>query len=223
MKARTLRDTTAILANVPKEQRNALTTQQNLKLRTKCEEGLPEPHFDFLPQGTLPNLDSLKNLYSVHMKVAELKQWLTAGDVHAIFTASSLMYNNPELVYNKVPAAGSSLLKMSTSIQELDFDLVKNWNECLTLAEEKYLVENLLWSGTKIKASLSEKLREKLIEKTMGWPIAYQTGLINFKCNQLLLALALVTIIGVTCNCSLNRFIIIIVGCLWCISGRIIV
>ena len=43
--ARTLRDATAILASVPKEQRNRLTTQQKLKLQTKCEEGLLEPIF----------------------------------------------------------------------------------------------------------------------------------------------------------------------------------
>ena len=33
----------------------------------------------------------------------------------------------------------------------------------------------------KIKSSLSDGLREKLVEKTMGWPIIHQTGVVFFK------------------------------------------
>ena len=57
---RTLRDATSILTSVPKEQRGMLTTQQRLKLQSKCKEGLQEPHFDFLTHGTTANLDLLK-------------------------------------------------------------------------------------------------------------------------------------------------------------------
>ena len=115
------------------------------------------------------------------MKVEELKQSLTAGDMHGIFTVPSMMCNDPGLVYNKVPAARGSPLEIFTSVQEIESELVKDWSEYLTLVGEKYLVKNLLWSGTKIKASLSEKLRKKLIEKTMEWPITYQTGPFYFK------------------------------------------
>ena len=81
------------------------------------------------------------------MKVEELKQSLTAGDMHRIFTVPSMMCNDPGLVYNKVPAAGGLPLEMFTSVQEIDLELVKNWREYLTLTGELYLVENLLWSG----------------------------------------------------------------------------
>ena len=42
-------------------------------------------------------------------------------------------------------------------------------------------MENLLWSAVKIKNSLSDGLRKKLIEKTMGWPIIHHTGVVYFK------------------------------------------
>ena len=48
-------------------------------------------------------------------------------------------------------------------------------------AGENYLVKNMLWSAVKIKSSLSDGLREKLIEKAMGWPIIHQTGVVYFE------------------------------------------
>ena len=67
---RTQRAATALMTNVPKERRNTLTMQQKLKLKMHCEEGLPEPHFDFLTHDeSKKGIESLKTLYSVRMKV----------------------------------------------------------------------------------------------------------------------------------------------------------
>ena len=179
--ARTNRDATSILTSVPKEQRSALTTQQKLKLQAKCEEGLLEPHFDFLTHGSTTNLQSLKMLYSVRMKVEELRQSLTTGDMHGVFLVPDSMCVDPTATFNRMPAAGSAPLDLFNSVQEVSLELAKDWSEFLIQAGEKYLVENLFWSAAKIKASLSDSLREKLIEKTMGWPITHQTGVVYFK------------------------------------------
>ena len=61
-----------------------LTTQQKLKLQTKCEEGLQEPHFDFLSHENSTDLRSLKSLYLVRMKVKDLRQSLTLNDMHGV-------------------------------------------------------------------------------------------------------------------------------------------
>ena len=135
--------------------------QQMLKLQNKCKEGLLEPHFDFLTQGISPNLESLKSLYSVRMKIEELKQALVSNGMHGIFTVPSMMCNDPAGTYNQVPAAGSSPLELFTSASELDLQIIKDWSEYLMLAGEKYLVENLLWSGAKIKEIFRKACWEK--------------------------------------------------------------
>lgn len=179
--ARNQRETASLLTSVPKEQRTALNPQQKIKLKAKCEEPLEEPHFDFLTHDNSSDLTSLQSLYSVRMKVEELRLALTGDDMHGVFTVPSMMCDDPTMTFNQVPAAGCHPLDMFNSIEEVDIELVKNWSEYLTMAGEEYLVENLLWSGVKIKLSLTEGLRAKLMEKTIGWPVMYHTGVVYFK------------------------------------------
>ena len=106
---------------------------------------------------------------------------LIANDMHRVFVVPSTMCDDPTMVYDKVPAAGCHSIDLLTDIQDVELNLVKDWSEYVASAGEPYLVENLLWSGAKIKASLTDGLKEKLIEKTMGWPVVYQTGVVYFK------------------------------------------
>ena len=115
------------------------------------------------------------------MKVEELRLLLTSNDMHGVFTVPSIMTKDPTATYRLVPAAGSSPLDMFCSIQDLDIELVKSWSKYILAARESYLVENILLSAVKIKNSLSDGLQEKLIEKTMIWPIIHQTGVVFFK------------------------------------------
>ena len=111
-----------------------LTAQQKLKLQTKCEEGLPAPHFDFLTHENSTDLKSLKSLYLVRMKVKDLRQLLTSNNMHGVFTVPSMMVEDATGIYNSVPAAGRSPLDMFYSIQELDIELVKTWSKYLLAA-----------------------------------------------------------------------------------------
>ena len=179
---RTQRDATAFMTSVPKEKRETLTMQHKLKLKIHCKEALPEPHFDFLTHNeSKKGLDLLKSLYSVRMKVKELRQELIACDMHSVFVVPSMMCDDPTFVYNKVPAAGGHSVDLFTAVEDVDLDLMKNWSKYVASAGEPYLVENLLWSASKIKVSLTDGLKEKLIEKTMGWPVVHQTGVVYFK------------------------------------------
>ena len=87
---RNQRETTLMLTSIWKEDRNLLTTQQKLKLQMKCKEGLPEPHFDYLTHKNKSDLKYLKLLYSVRMKVKELRLLLISNDMHGIFTVPHL-------------------------------------------------------------------------------------------------------------------------------------
>ena len=115
------------------------------------------------------------------MKVEELRLSLTADDMHGVFTVPSMMCVDPTGTFDYVPAAGCAPLDMFDSIEQLDLDHVKRWSTFITAAGETYLAENLLWSATKIKMSLSEGLRTKLMEKTVGWPVIYLTGVVYLK------------------------------------------
>ena len=156
--ARLHRETTAVLTRIPKEQRASLTAQQKIKLKAACKEPLKEPHFNFLTQDNSLDLTSLQSLYSVRMKVEELRLILTADDMHGVFTMPSQMCEDPTWLYNYVPAAGCQPLDMFTSIEMIDLDLMMKWSEYISAAGEEYLVDNLLWSSTKIKMSLTEEL-----------------------------------------------------------------
>ena len=178
---RNQRETTAILTSVPKEQHAVLTTQQRIKLQVKCEEPLEEPQFNFLTLDNSTDLTSLKSLYSVQMKVEELRQALTEDDMHGIFMTPSMTCVDPTSTYDFVPAAGSASIDTFNLIELLDIKHAKNWSAYFTEAGEQYLVKNLLWLATKIKSSLTEGLCAKLIEKTIGWPVTYQTGVVYLK------------------------------------------
>jgi hypothetical protein len=47
--------------------------------------------------------------------------------------------------------------------------------------EDNYLMQNLLWSGTKLLNSCDDKLRRKIEEKTMNWLVLHSTGPVYFK------------------------------------------
>ena len=153
---RTQIETTALLISVPKGQRTSLTPQQQIKLQAKCEEPLEDPHFDFLTHDNILDLRSLQSLYSVRMKVEELRLALTVDDMHQVFFVPREMCLNPTFTFLYVPAAGSQPTDMFNSIELLDLELVQRWSEFITAAGEDYLAENLMWSATKIKMSLSE-------------------------------------------------------------------
>ena len=179
--ARTQRETAQVLTAVVKEQRALLNAQQILKVQQRCEEGLEEPHFDFLSYDNLNSLESLKNLYSVRMKIEQLRSALMEGDMHGVFSVPSIMTQDPTGNFDFVPGIGCSPIDLFYSSEELDLETIKKWSLFVLMAGKTYLVQNLLWSGKKIMNSLSDKLREKLIEKTMGWEVFYQTGPIYFK------------------------------------------
>ena len=98
------------------------------------------------------------------MKVEELCQEVTADDMIGIFTVPSLMCKDPTGMYDYVPAVRCEPLDMFDSIELVELEHVMRWSLYLTTAGEHYLVKNLLWSETKIKGSLSEGLRAKLVE-----------------------------------------------------------
>ena len=95
-----------MLTAVVKEQRYVLPTQQLLKLQQRCEEGLAEPHFAFLSYDNLNSLESLKNLYSVRMKIEQLRTSLMEGDMQGVFSVPSSMVEDPTGGFDYVPGLG---------------------------------------------------------------------------------------------------------------------
>ena len=179
--ARTHRETAQVLTAVVKEQRYVLPAQQLLKLQQRCEEGLAEPHFAFLSYDNLNSLESLKNLYSVRMKIEQLRTSLMEGDMQGVFSVPSSMVEDPTGGFDYVPGLGCAPVDLFYSSEGINLEVIKRYSSFIAMAGEEYLVQNLLWSGKKIMNSLSEKLKQKLIEKTMGWSVIYQTGPVYFK------------------------------------------
>ena len=65
---------------------------------------------------------------------------------------------------------------------KVDLDTVKHASEFVALqGDADFLVQNLIWSGTKLLNSCDDKLRTKIEEKTLDWLVQYTTGPVYFK------------------------------------------
>ena len=110
------------------------------------------------------------------MKNEQLQTSLMEGYMHRVISVPSIMVEDATGNFDYVPGVGCSPINLFYLYEELNIDTIKRWCSFVSMVGETYLVQNLLWSGKKIMNSLSDKLCKKLIEKTMGWEVLYQTG-----------------------------------------------
>jgi hypothetical protein len=64
---------------------------------------------------------------------------------------------------------------------EVDLEIIKHASEYMSGCGQKWMLQNLLWSGTKPLNSCDDKLRQKIEEKTLGWSIEHSMGPVYFK------------------------------------------
>ena len=65
---------------------------------------------------------------------------------------------------------------------KVDLETVKHASKFVALQNDaNYLVQNLIWSGTKLLNSCNDKLQMKIEEKTLDWPVQHTTGPVYFK------------------------------------------
>ena len=123
---RTARDAAQMMAGIPKADRANLTASERSKLKKFAEEGL-EFKFSLLAPldgTTKPTIDKLKGVYSVTIRVEELRGDLQRYDIHDVFLiASDWTYNSDE--DEDRPAAGARPIDLFTSHAEVSLDTIK--------------------------------------------------------------------------------------------------
>lgn len=179
--ARNLEEAERELAGISKLTRHRLTVSEKNKLKKYAEVGL-ENKFSMMEPlaGAKASKEQLKTIYSITMRIEEFRKSLQAYDMDDVFMIAS-EYEIDEETGNFTPVAGSRQVSLFTAASEVSLETVKQASEFMTLYGQNWLLQNLLWGGTKLLNSCDDKLRQKIEEKTMGWMVQHTTGPVYFK------------------------------------------
>ena len=182
--ARPISDLEKTLAGVPKAKRKDLSVTELQKLKSKAEDGLENKFMLMAPfADTKANKDQLESIYSITMRVEEFHKSLQAFDMDDVFNiASEYVDEVKNDVTYKIPGPKAAVINLLTMHSKVDLDTVKHASEFVALqGDADFLVQNLIWSGTKLLNSCDDKLRTKIEEKTLDWPVQHTTGPVYFK------------------------------------------
>ena len=177
--AHLIADLEKTLAGVPKAERANLSVTELQKLKSKAEAGLlMAPLAD-----TKANKDQLQSNYSFTMWVEEFHKSLQAFDMDDVFTiASEYIDEVKNNVTYKIPGLNAAVINLFSMHSKVDSETIKHASEFVALqGDMDYLVQNLIWSGTKLLNSSDDKLRMKIKEKMLDWPVQHTTGPVYFK------------------------------------------
>jgi hypothetical protein len=178
--ARTREEARKKLASIPKTEREGLSPSEYGKLKRAAEVGLENKFTMIEPlSGAKASKEQLKSIYSVTMRVEEFRRSLQAFDMDDVFVVASAYEPNDE--GETWPVAGARPINLFSSSQDVDIETVKSASAFFTLFGQEHHVENLVWSGTKLLNSCDERLRQKVEEQTIGWPVEYATGPVYLK------------------------------------------
>lgn len=180
--ARTSDETSVLLASVPKDQRANLTQSEKLKLKKLAEQGL-ESKFSLVPiLDDDATKEQLEAVYNVSMRIVEFKKSLRLTDMTDVFSIPDSFEENPDPnVEEEWPAGAAESVDILNEPTSVTLEVTKKMSIFLARRGQGYHAENLLWSGTKLLNSCDKTLREKIEEKTIGYPVECQTGPVHFK------------------------------------------
>jgi hypothetical protein len=176
------KDTLQMLSGVAKDKREALTTTEKSKLKKFAEEGL---EFKFkllapLDGSNKPTLEKLQGVYSVTIRVEELRTSLQKYDMDDVFLIAS-DWEHVAASDEDRPAVGARPIDLFTSYGDVSLETAKKASTFHQRRGQTYHVQNLLWSGTNILNSCDEELCKKIQEQIIGYPIEHKTGPVFFK------------------------------------------
>ena len=173
---------TALVAGVSKADRAALNAGEKAKLKRYAEEGLEFKFKLFAPiDGSGANdLDQLKKIYSVTMRVGELKSAMMNYDLQDVFRIASA-YKENLVSHEDEPDPEAEAVDLFAKHAEVSLETVKQASMFFSRFGQTFQVENLIWSGTKILNSCDDELRTKIEEQVIGYPIGHRTGPVFFK------------------------------------------
>jgi hypothetical protein len=182
--ARLASEAAGFLAGIKKEHRSALSSSDYLKLKVKAEEGM-ETKFSLFQPVDSEDIDNegsklLNQTYSVTMRIEEFRRELKRFDLEDVFTIASSYAPNANFDGDEFPEAGARPIDLFHSYNDVNLETIKKASTFFMERGQSYHVENLLWSGTKLLNSCDEKLKQKLEEKTIRYPVAHRTGPVYF-------------------------------------------
>jgi hypothetical protein len=118
------------------------------------------------------------------MRIEEFCKSLQAFNMDNVFTiASEYVDETRNNTTNKILADHAHVVNLFAMHSKVDIETMKSASEFVALqGKDNYLVQNLLWSGTKLLNSFChDKLRRKIKEKTMNWSVLHTTRPVYFK------------------------------------------
>ena len=170
--AHLIADLEKTLAGVPEVERVKLSVTELQKLKLKAEAGLESKFMLMAPLAdTKANKDQLESIYFLTMWVEEFHKSLQAFDMDNVFTITSEYINEVKNnVTYKIPGPRAAVINLFMMHSKVDLETVKHASEFVALqGDANYLLQNLIWSGTKLLNSCDDKLWMKIEEKTLDW------------------------------------------------------
>jgi hypothetical protein len=178
--ARSTEEATSKLAGIPKKERKNLAAKDLNNLKLKAEEGMKEKFklMEPIMEGAKASRDQLKSIYSVTLRVEEFRRSLQSFDMDDVFIIPSKFERQEEEDW---PATDAKTINLFTAGKNVSDLVVKTASTFMMKRGQEFHVENLLWSGAKLLNSCDDKLRQKIEEQTIGWPVEHATGPVYFK------------------------------------------
>ena len=139
----TRREARQAFTSTRKEDRAILGAGDFAKFKKSCEEGLVDK-FDLLTHVDLEHTDSLQDLYSVTMRIEEFQSSLLRHNMAGAFLIPSRFVDDPDQVFDYVPALRSHPVDLFRNHAEIDLDVVKMAGCFLIPAGREFHVQNLL-------------------------------------------------------------------------------
>ena len=162
----------------PKKDRDTLSKTEQLKLKKQAEEGLERKFVLMKPVNKSTgeiDVEKLKSIYPVRIRIGEFQESLRRYDMEDVFTNVPDEFGN-----NKKPVAGTGVKDLFSPTTKPTIESVRDYSIYVSDYGPKYMVQNLLWSGTKFLESCDKELRNKIKERTNSYSFYEKSGPVYF-------------------------------------------
>jgi hypothetical protein len=107
--------------------------------------------------GSKASKEQLKSIYLVMMHIEEYRKSLQAYDIDDVFTVASENEKDPDTNEFR-PMVAATPINLFSNGSKVDLELIKHASKYMSGYGQKWMLQNLLWTGTKLLNSCNDKL-----------------------------------------------------------------
>jgi hypothetical protein len=174
-----------IFAAIPKDKREHLSSVNLAKLKSKAEEGTKNKFVlmkSILSDSGTVDADKVLMIRSVEDQKEDWSDALRASDMLDVFTTIPSAFT--DWVHDgktvKVPSADATVKSLFSKLTRPTLEAVRQHGKWVQQMCPMFMVENLMWSATKLKNSCDDELWHRIKEEAELFPESERTGPVLF-------------------------------------------